>query len=77
MNNKTKFNDKDAETVYEAIKQFVPHGHKVEVSVSIDMEYFRMSFDDEQVCWDSANEDAYSIDGAIGWFESWLIDWPN
>lgn len=77
MKNRIKFNNNDAKTVYKAIEQFVPQGHEVEVSVSIDAEYFRMSFDGEQVCWDSACSDAYSIDGAIGWFQSWLIEYGN
>ena len=77
MKNRTKFNDKDAETVYKAIEHFIPKGHSVEVSVSIDQEYFRMSVDGEQVCWDSANSDAYSIDGASGWFESYLCEYVH
>ena len=77
MKNRTKFNSHDAETVYQAIKDFIPEGHIVEVSVSIDAEYFRMSFDDVQVCWDSACEDAYSIDGAIGLFKEWLLEYGN
>lgn len=74
MKNRKKFNNADAKTVFNAIKPFIPAGHEVEVSVSMDYEYFRMSVDGEQVCWDSANSDAYSIDGAIGWFESFLIE---
>lgn len=77
MKDRTKFNDLDADTVYKAIEKFIPDGHSVEVSVSIDQEYFRMSMDGEQVCWDSACSDAYSIDGAIGWFQSWLIEYCN
>lgn len=74
MKNRTKFNNKDAETVYKAIEQFIHKGHSVEVSVSIDEEYFRMSYDGKLVCGDSANSDVYSIDGAIGWFQEWLRD---
>lgn len=77
MKDRIKFNNSDAETVYNAIKSFIPEGHEVEVSVSIDREYFRMSVDGEQVCWDSACSDAYSIDSAIGWFQSWLIEYGN
>lgn len=77
MKDRIKFNDNDAETVYQAIKDFIPEGHIVEVSVSIDAEYFRMSYDGKQVCWDSAYEDAYSIDVAIGWFQEWLREFAN
>lgn len=72
MKERKKFNDADAKTVYNAIKPFVPAGHTIEVSVSMDREYFRMSVDGVQECWDSACHDGYSIDGAIGWFESFL-----
>lgn len=69
-----KYTKKDADKVMEQLKNNDPNWG---VRVSIDQEYFILSYDGEDVIHDSACDDCYDIDAAAGLFQSYIDEHPT
>lgn len=67
----------DGAIVNSEIKEYCPQGHTCGVSVSIDGEYFILEVDGKELFHDSACEDCYTIQGAIGLFTEILRHYPD
>lgn len=72
MKTKKMLTNADAERVYNEVKGFLPTDHKWEVRIAVAGDYFKLYQDGSPFLDDSANEDSYSIDGMIGWIESYF-----
>lgn len=74
MEKKKYLRSADAQKVYESVQHILPKGPRWEVRVAVVGDYFKLYKDGEPFLDDSANEDAYSIDGMIGWIESNFLE---